>query len=69
MGKPYRECPLCGAHLDPGERCDCTAQAADRATAQAARIRPSERAYGPRIVGVDLARGKDSTAKAYVPGA
>lgn len=19
----YRECPLCGANLDPGERCDC----------------------------------------------
>lgn len=21
----YRTCPLCGAHLDPGERCDCAA--------------------------------------------
>lgn len=19
----YRTCPRCGAHLDPGERCDC----------------------------------------------
>lgn len=19
----YRVCPICGAHLDPGERCDC----------------------------------------------
>ena len=19
----YRECPRCGAHLDPGERCSC----------------------------------------------
>ena len=19
----YKICPLCGAHLDPGERCDC----------------------------------------------
>lgn len=19
----YRTCPYCGAHLDPGERCDC----------------------------------------------
>jgi len=19
----YRECPYCGANLDPGERCDC----------------------------------------------
>lgn len=22
----YRECPICGAHLDPGERCDCQRQ-------------------------------------------
>ena len=22
----YHECPMCGAHLDPGERCDCTRQ-------------------------------------------
>ncbi len=21
----YRECPICGAHLDPGETCDCQA--------------------------------------------
>lgn len=20
---PYRTCPICGAHLDPGEQCDC----------------------------------------------
>ena len=20
----YRTCPHCGAHLDPGESCDCT---------------------------------------------
>ena len=19
----YKVCPFCGAHLDPGERCDC----------------------------------------------
>ena len=19
----YRQCPICGANLDPGERCDC----------------------------------------------
>ena len=23
MGKPYRECPHCGAHLDASEICDC----------------------------------------------
>ena len=26
MGKPYRECPRCGAHLDAGEICDCRAE-------------------------------------------
>ena len=23
MSKPYKTCPACGSHLDPGERCDC----------------------------------------------
>ena len=23
MGTPYKECPVCGAHLDAGELCDC----------------------------------------------
>ena len=23
MGRYYNECPVCGAHLDPGEPCDC----------------------------------------------
>ena len=23
MSQIYRTCPLCGAHLDPCERCDC----------------------------------------------
>ena len=23
-------CPVCGAHLDPGERCDCEDQKQDR---------------------------------------
>ena len=23
MSKPYNVCPDCGAHLDPGETCDC----------------------------------------------
>lgn len=22
-GQYYRVCPYCGAHLDPGEKCDC----------------------------------------------
>lgn len=24
MATPYKECQNCGAHLDNGERCDCT---------------------------------------------
>ena len=23
MSEPYKTCPDCGAHLDPGESCDC----------------------------------------------
>lgn len=23
MSRPYRTCPACGDHLDPGEVCDC----------------------------------------------
>lgn len=26
MEKFYKKCPDCGAHLDPGERCDCQDQ-------------------------------------------
>lgn len=31
MGKPYRECPHCGAHLDAGEICDCRTERERRA--------------------------------------
>lgn len=32
MATPYKECPLCGAHIDSGEKCDCrTAEADDNA--------------------------------------
>lgn len=35
----YRKCPLCGATLDPGERCDCQDKetAPDAATSKAVR--------------------------------
>ncbi len=29
---PYKSCPHCGANLDSGERCDCRAARAERAT-------------------------------------
>lgn len=28
----YKTCPVCGAALDPGERCDCEEKAAHSAT-------------------------------------
>ena len=28
----YKTCPLCGAHLDPGEVCECKREAAPGAT-------------------------------------
>lgn len=34
MGKPYRECPYCGAHLDAGEICDCRAERDSRAVTE-----------------------------------
>ncbi len=34
MGKPYRECPFCGAHLDAGEMCDCRERKQSRTAAE-----------------------------------
>lgn len=28
----YKTCPKCGAHLDPGERCDCEENNNDKTT-------------------------------------
>lgn len=36
MGKPYRECPHCGAHLDAGEICDCRTERESAAAEQRA---------------------------------
>lgn len=33
MGKPYRECQYCGAHLDAGEICDCGERERERQAA------------------------------------
>lgn len=71
MGTYFRECPRCGANLDPGERCDCSTRepAAERETARTARERPPERAYfRPAVIGVDLASGSDFTAYGPAPG-
>ena len=60
----YRTCLDCGAHLDHGERCDCMDHAQEER--ETARTTPPPRAYGSAIIGVDLAQGKDLTAKAYI---
>ena len=28
----YKTCPYCGAHLDPGEHCDCTKERSEKMT-------------------------------------
>lgn len=67
MSTPYKECPRCGAHLDAGERCDCTADhAAERGKARTARTTPPERAYYGRTIGAD-GRPTATTAAGRVP--
>ena len=60
----YRECPYCGSHLDPGERCDC------RTTKEAAPLQPetASRAAGNRhthTVSVPRFSGKVKEVFAY----
>ena len=59
----YRTCPRCGDHLDHGERCECMDRRPE--LVKTAKATPPERARGYGI-GVDLAQGKDRTAKAYI---
>lgn len=30
VGNYFNECPMCGAHLDPGEPCDCMVEREER---------------------------------------
>ena len=39
----YRTCPDCGAHLDPGERCDCLEEKRARAERLIAPLTVSEK--------------------------
>ena len=63
MGRNYKICPRGGDHLDHGERCECMDRRPE--TAETARATQTERARG-YVIGADLARGKDRTAKAYI---
>ena len=63
MGTRYKICPWCGDRLDHGERCECMDRRPE--LVETARATTPERARG-YVIGVDLARGKDRTAKAYI---
>lgn len=38
----YKVCPYCGAHLDPGERCDCDGAKKETALLQQKRSRSDD---------------------------
>ncbi len=42
----YRNCPYCGAYLDPGERCECELDREERPIYRSEKIRPT-RAEAP----------------------
>ena len=63
MGRNYKICPRCGDHLDHGERCECMDRRPE--LVETAKATPPERARG-YVIGVDLAQGKDRTAKAHI---
>lgn len=39
----YKTCPICGAHLDPGEWCDCSQEEPEREMAQPRTAKPQKR--------------------------
>lgn len=51
----YRTCPHCGAHLDPGESCDCRAALEQEAFGLIMQLTPAERSEL-------LAKWKEKTA-------
>ena len=60
----YRICPRCGAHLDHGERCDCTDRRPE--PAEAARAAPPGRGYRPKILLADTIEAERLAAKALI---
>ena len=48
----YRTCPICGAHLDPGEKCDC--QEPDELADRVAQARACGISYGQLMRIVEL---------------
>lgn len=40
----YKTCPYCGAHIDPGETCDCTESKREQIKAEILELTEEERA-------------------------
>ena len=49
----YKTCPYCGAHLDPGEVCDCAARIAEDAILKDIRLAIKKAAPGGANTGDD----------------
>ena len=56
----YRVCPQCGAHLDPGERCDC--QDKKREAAPLQRERPPI-----KVPNASLTEAEEKVKSAFAP--
>ncbi len=64
MGAQYKTCPYCGAHLDPGERCDCLDRAQEER--ETARIVPTGWGYRPKILLADTIEAERIAANAHI---
>lgn len=50
----FRICPICGAHLDPGEKCDCVEEKAAKAYKEQQEQQKPEKAERKNIHGYAL---------------
>lgn len=64
MGKRYKTCPRCGAHLDHGERCDCIDRRLE--PAETARAAPTGWGYRPKILLADTSEAERLAVKAHI---
>lgn len=64
MGKHYKTCPRCGAHLDHGERCDCLDRAEE--ARETARATPTGWGYRPKILLADTIEAERIAANVHI---
>ncbi len=57
----YKTCPYCGAHLDPGEVCDCAARIAEDAILKDIRLAIKKTAPSGANTGDGKAEAKQNT--------